>query len=171
MSDIRVEFVLAVGRNGVIGQDNGLPWRLSGDLKRFRALTLGKPVLMGRKTFQSIGKPLDGRTNIVITRDASFSPHGVLVANSPERGLALARDAAVAMRTDAVMVIGGAEIYRQLRDRADVMHLTRVDLAPEGDAYFDEPEPAQWRMTAQDAVAAGPGDDADFTIETYIRVK
>lgn len=169
MSDIRVEFVVAAGRNGVIGRDNELPWRLSSDLKRFRALTLGKPVVMGRKTFQSIGKPLDGRANIVITRDASFSVEGVEVADSPERGLALARAAALRLNADAVMVIGGAEVYRQLRDQADVIHLTRVDLAPDGDARFEEPDPASWRMSHQERVEAGPRDDADFTVETYVR--
>jgi dihydrofolate reductase len=170
LSDIRVEFVVAAGRNGVIGRENDLPWRLSSDLKRFRKLTLGKPVLMGRKTFESIGKPLDGRANVVVTRDAGFSEESVEVADSPMQGLTLARAAAARMDADAVMVIGGAEIYRQLRDEADIIHLTRVDLAPEGDAYFEQPDPAQWRMTQQEHVEAGLRDDADYTVETYMRV-
>jgi dihydrofolate reductase len=169
MSEIQIALVVAAGRNGVIGRDGDLPWRLSSDLKRFRALTLGKPVLMGRKTFQSIGRPLDGRPNIVVTRDPDFGPEGVEVAGTLEDGLALARSAAHRIEADSVMVIGGAQVYDQLRGQADVIHLTRVDLAPDGEALFAEPDDAEWRMSEQEHVKAGPKDDADFVVETYVR--
>ena len=169
MSGPSIELVVAAARNGVIGRDGGLPWRLGSDLRRFRALTMGKPVLMGRKTFASIGRPLDGRANVVVTRDPGFAAAGVEVAGSLGEGLELARAAARRMGADAVMVIGGAEIYRQCIDLADVVHLTRVDLAPDGDTVFPTLDPAAWQCVSTEAVPAGERDDAGFTVETHLR--
>ncbi|MEQ8250832.1 MAG: type 3 dihydrofolate reductase [Oceanibaculum nanhaiense] len=137
--------IAALARNRVIGQGNGLPWRLPGDLKFFKATTLGKPVVMGRKTFQSIGKPLPGRPNIVVTRDPGFAAEGVHVARDIESALDLA--ATLARETDAgeVMVIGGAEIYAQALPRLDRLYLTEIDAEIAGDAYFPEIEPRAWR--------------------------
>ena len=166
---ISVEFAVAVARNGVIGRDGGLPWRMPSDLKHFRKLTMGKPVLMGRKTFQSIGKPLDGRDNIVVTRDAGFAHEGVYVAASVEDGLTLARDLARKSGAGAVMVIGGEEIFRQAFPAADVLHINEIDLEPDGDAFFPPLDPAQWKVVSREEFAKGEKDDAAFSAVTWVR--
>ncbi|MGI9157034.1 MAG: dihydrofolate reductase [Marmoricola sp.] len=129
--DKRVVLVAAVADNGVIGYDGALPWHLSDDLRHFRAVTQGNIVLMGRTTYQSIGRPLPHRTNIVLTRDPDWSADGVLVAHDLDQALALADD-----HEGDVMVIGGAEVYAQSFDRADAQVLTEVHLSPEGDTYY-----------------------------------
>ena len=166
---IAIAFAVAVAKNGVIGKDGGLPWRIPGDLKQFRKLTMGKPVLMGRKTFQSIGKPLDGRDNVVITRDKSFSHEGVHVASSVEEGLNVARDLARERGADAVMVIGGEEIFRQTLGVADVLHINEIDMEPDGDAFFPPLDPAQWTVAAREDFARGERDDAAFSSITWMR--
>lgn len=144
MSAMRVTFIVAVAKNGVIGKDGALPWHLPGDLKRFKARTSGHPVIMGRKTYASIGKPLPGRTNVVITRDREFAAPGIVVAHDPRAALDEARSAP---GNDECFVIGGAEIYRSLLDHADRIELTRVDLDVEGDTHFDVPSTG-WREVA-----------------------
>lgn len=166
---ITVEFAVAVARNGVIGRDGGLPWRMPSDLKHFRALTLGKPVLMGRKTFQAIGKPLDGRANVVVTRDETFAPEGVHVAGSVQAGLAAARKLALESGAGAVMVIGGADIYRQTLEDADVVHVSLIDLEPEGDARFPPLDPAVWKLESRRDFPKGEKDDAAFSALTWVR--
>lgn len=141
---MRITIVVAVARNGVIGKNGGLAWKISDDLKRFRALTMGKPVVMGRKTFQSIGKPLKGRANIVVSR-SSAPIEGVAVARTFEEALAIAADAAAASDADEICVIGGAEIYRQALGIADRIHLTEVDAEIEGDVHFPAIDPADWK--------------------------
>jgi dihydrofolate reductase len=127
----RIAFVVAADRNKVIGKDGALPWRLPDDMRRVRALTIGKPLIMGRRTYDSIGRPLPKRTNIVMTRDPSFHPDGVKVARSKEEALALAGDA------PEIIVFGGAEIFRQFLVDVDVVYLTAVDADVGGDTYFD----------------------------------
>ena len=122
--------IVAVAENGVIGRDNDLPWRLSGDLKRFKAVTMGKPLIMGRRTFDSIGRPLPGRANIVLTRDADFSPEGVLVVHDPDAALEVAEQEAGRAGADEIMVIGGAGIYDLFLDRASRIYLTEVHDSP-----------------------------------------
>lgn len=139
-----IALVVAAGSNGCIGIANRLPWRLPGDLRHFRQVTLGKPVVMGRKTFESIGRPLPGRHNLVVTRDLGWRAAGVEVVMSLEVALARARVLAEAAGSGEVAVIGGAEIYAQVRPLADLMYLTRVELAPEGDAFFELPAPSEW---------------------------
>ncbi len=134
-----LSLIVAVADNGVIGQRNGLPWRLPEDLKRFRTLTMGKPVIMGRKTFDSIGKPLPGRINIVITRQAGLSLPGCLVVDSLPAAIAAAG------AVDEAMIIGGAEVYRQALPTAQRVYLTRVHAQVEGDACFPELNAQQWR--------------------------
>jgi dihydrofolate reductase len=162
--------VAAVAENGVIGRGNALPWRLKSDLRHFRAMTTGKPVLMGRKTFHSIGRPLPGRTNIVVTRDPAFAARGIIVA----RGLDAALDAAAgdALRRNAseVMVIGGADIYAALMPRATRLEITRVHASPEGDVYFPAIDPAAWREVARSEHAAGLEDDTGFALLTFRRI-
>jgi dihydrofolate reductase len=156
ISSVPVALIVAVARNGVIGRDNTLPWRLPADLKHFKATTLGKPIVMGRKTFESLGKPLPGRTNIVITRDRNFAADGAVIVHSLEE--ALGEAAAVAARDGAaeVMVIGGAEIYRQALLLAQTVYYTRVLLDVEGDAFFPELDAGQWQcIDRQQFVAEG----------------
>lgn len=124
--------------NRVIGRDNTLPWRLPADLKRFRAITMGHPILMGRRTFESIGRPLDGRTNLIVTRNPSYKVEGAIVESSIERALAHCSE------DEEVMVIGGASFYEQLMSRASRMYLTLIHQAFEGDAFFPAYDPKEW---------------------------
>ncbi len=142
---MKLALVVAVARNGVIGGDGALPWRISDDLKWFKQNTMGKPVLMGRKTFHSIGGALPGRDNIVLTRDPEFAAARVFVARSLQGGLALAAACASTRGADEYCVIGGGDIYVQTIARADRIYLTRVDAEPAGDAFFPAIEPGQWR--------------------------
>lgn len=168
---MEIVFVVAMADNGVIGRDGAMPWRLKSELRHFRALTLGHPVVMGRKTYLAIGRPLPGRTNIVVSRDPNFSFPGVMVAPSTSAALAAARGDAMRRGVDAVMVIGGADIYAQLMADADRLELTRVHARPDGDAFFAEPEAAVWRLDASTEHPAGLGDEAGFTTQTYRRVE
>ena len=161
--------VAAVARNGVIGADNGLPWRVSSDLKHFRALTMGKPLILGRRTFESLERPLPGREIIVVTRDPRFSPVGVRIAHSPVEALALARRLAVAMAVDEIIVGGGAEIFRALMDETQRIELTEVALEPEGDVFFPSLDMAQWRETRRETPPRGERDEADFAFVTLAR--
>ena len=167
---IPLVLVAAVADNGVIGRDNALPWHLGSDLKRFKALTANKPVIMGRKTYESIGKPLPGRTNIVVTRDWAFKPQGLVMATSLDAALAIARDDAKRRGANAIMVIGGTEIFAQTMPLADRLEITHVHARPEGDTFLPAIDPAIWRETARSEHAAGPNDDADFSCVTYVRV-
>ncbi len=156
---MHVAIHVAVAQNGVIGRDNGLPWRLSSDLKRFKAGTMGKPIVMGRKTFESIGKPLPGRLNIVVTRDPAFCAEGVEVAASLDDALALARVRARCMAAaDEICVVGGGEIYRQALPIADRLHVTHVLADVDGDAHFPEIDPATWLLVSSEDVPAGERD-------------
>jgi dihydrofolate reductase len=163
--------VAAVARNGVIGADNRLLWRLSSDLRRFKALTLGKPLVMGRKTFESIGRLLPGREMIVVTHDPRFSAEGVLVAHGLEAALALAEARAEAMGADAIVIAGGGELYAQTIGRAQRLAITEVALAPEGDAFFPSIDPTLWREIRREPGVRGPKDEADFAFVEYERVK
>jgi dihydrofolate reductase len=162
--------VAAVAENGVIGRGGRLPWRLKSDMRHFRNLTWGHPVVMGRKTYHSMGKPLAGRTNIVVTRDRSFTVPGVVVAHSLETALAAARGDALRRSAAAIMVIGGAGIYAQVISTAARLEITRVHANPNGDAVFPPIDPEVWREVARREHPAGPGDDASFTILTYERI-
>lgn len=133
---IRLAAIVAMGRNRCIGIDNSLPWYLPEDLKHFKAKTLGKPVVMGRKTFESIGKPLPGRTNIVITRNPEWSAPGVRVVGDLAEGIEMAKAQAEISGHEEAMVIGGAEIYTQAMPHLERLYITEVDAAPEGDAFF-----------------------------------
>ena len=138
MAEPLVSLIVAMARNGVIGRDNALPWRLSEDLRRFKAATLGKPILMGRKTFESIGHALPGRTNLVLTRDPGWTAPGAVVVHSLEAALAAAAGAA------ELVVIGGAQIYRLVMPFARRMYLTHVHADVPGDTYFPDFDPTQW---------------------------
>lgn len=135
---IRLSMIVALGRNRVIGIANVMPWHIPADLKYFKSQTLGKPIIMGRKTLQSIGKPLSGRANIVITRDPSFHAEGVQLASSLDRALKLAEEKAVEIAAQEIMIVGGGQIYQQAIERVTRLYLTEIDVAPKGDAYFPD---------------------------------
>ncbi|GAA5541117.1 Dihydrofolate reductase [Ochrobactrum soli] len=153
-----VSIIVAAAENGVIGRDNDMPWRLSTDLKRFKALTLGKPVIMGRRTWESIGRPLPGRPNIVVTRDANFQAEGVHIVGSLEEGIALGRKLAEELGAGEVCIIGGGKIYAQALPLADRVHLTRVLAAIDGDTHFPEIKSDGWRLVSSEDVPAGDKD-------------
>ena len=165
-----IVLIAAVSESSVIGRDNALPWRLKSDMAHSRALTMGKPVLMGRKTFASIGKPLPGRTNIVLSRDPAFAAPGMLVARTLAAALEAARGDAFRSGTGEIAVIGGADLYAQTMSIADRLEITRVHAEMAGDAIFPIIDPALWREIARKEQAAGPGDDADMTFLTYLPV-
>jgi len=161
--------VAAVADNGVIGQAGGLPWRLTLDLRHFRAVTMGKPVVMGRKTYLSIGKPLAGRTNIVVSRNPEFAAPGIIVAASIEAALAAARGDALRRAADAVAVIGGADLYEHTIASADRLVITRVHLRPAGDTMFPVIDRSLWKEVERREHDPGPGDAAGFTLLVYER--
>jgi dihydrofolate reductase len=166
---ISVELVIAVARNGVIGRDGGLPWRLSTDMKRFKAITMGNPIIMGRKTFQSIGRALPGRVNIVVTRDARFEAEGATVAASIQAALDVAKEAARSSGGNRVCVIGGGEIYRLFLPLADCVHLTHVESEPEGDTVFPTLNAAEWTVESEENVPAGEKDSVATRYVVYRR--
>lgn len=161
---MRVSLIAAVAENGVIGREGGLPWRIPEDLKFFKATTLGKPVIMGRKTYDSIGRPLPGRLNIVLTHDSRWRAEGVSNARDLDAALDIARASGAA----EAMIIGGGKVYEAALPRASRIYLTRVHRAFEGDAYFPPLDPAEWAETARKKGA--PGDTPpDYTFLTLER--
>jgi dihydrofolate reductase len=169
VTDVPLALVAAIARNWVIGANGGLPWRLSSDLKRFKALTWGKPLVMGRKTFESIGRALPGRETIVVTRDPAFAPSGVLVAHNLDAGLDLAAERANAMGADEIIVAGGGEIYAQTIARASRLFITEVSLDADGEARFPPIDPREWREVSRETGERDLRDDADFAFVDYER--
>jgi dihydrofolate reductase len=161
---ISIALVVAAAENGVIGRGGGLPWRIPSDLKTFRRLTLGKPIIMGRKTYQAIGKPLDQRDNIVVTRDPAFQAAGVIVAGSLAEALANARALAAAKSIDEMIVIGGAELYRQALPLADRIYLTRVHAEPQGDALFPPLSEGDWHEVSREPLPRDARDEHACTL-------
>lgn len=157
-----VSLIVAMAQNGVIGRGNALPWRLPEDLRRFKAATMGKPILMGRKTFESIGRPLPGRVNLVLTRDAAWSAPGALVVHSLEQALVRAGAA------PELMVIGGAEIYRLVLPFARRIYLTHVHADVAGDTYFPAFDPAQW---VDVACEARPADEHNAHAVSFLMLE
>ncbi|WP_312846770.1 dihydrofolate reductase [Stappia sediminis] len=169
MGEPEIVLIAAVADNDVIGAGNDMPWRLPSDLRRFKRLTVGRPVIMGRKTFQSIGKPLPDRPNIVVTRDASFDAKGADVVATVEAAIELARRLARDGGADSVIVMGGGEIYRATIALADRLEITRVHAMPEGDTHFPDIDAGQWRETAREGPERGEKDSAEVTYLTYRR--
>jgi dihydrofolate reductase len=154
-----VVMVVAAGRNGVIGSDGDMPWRMRSSLRRFRALTMGKPMIMGRKTFESIGKPLDGRDTIVVTRNKAFKVEGVHVAADLAAALRIGADLAAARKADEIVIAGGGEIYRQALAFASVVHLDLIDATPAGDTTFPQLDPGEWQEVGRETVAGLAEDE------------
>jgi dihydrofolate reductase len=169
MSDIKISLVVAVARNGVIGIQNTLPWTLPSELKQFKATTTGHPVVMGRNTYEAIGKPLPDRDNVVLTRGEIMEDPRVHTVNSIEEGIALAKRFAANRKVKEVMVIGGGQIYQQTLPLADRIYFTRVEMDAEGDTVCPDLNPEVWKEVARQEFKAGPEDNADYTIMTLDR--
>ncbi len=165
-----IVLVAAVAENGVIGRGNALPWRLKSDMAHFRNLTMGKPVVVGRKTYLSIGKPLKGRTTIVVSRDPAFAAPGVLVARNLDYALTAARGDALRRGADTIIVAGGADIYIQAVPVAARLAITEVHERVEGDARFPAIDPQMWREVARSEQQPAADDEASFAFVSYERV-
>jgi dihydrofolate reductase len=168
---MRIHLIAAVAENGVIGRGDALPWRLKSDMRHFRDATMGKPVVMGRKTFVSIGRPLKGRTTIVVTRDRAFAAPGIVVAPSLDAALTVARGDALRRGTDTIAVAGGADIYAQAMSLATQLVITLVHLRADGDAVFPEIDPDMWHESARSEHQPAAEDDAPFAFVTYQRAQ
>ncbi len=166
---MEIVLIAAVAENGVIGADNAIPWRLKSDMPRFKAMTIGRPVVMGRKTFISLKRPLPGRTNIVVTRDPAYRAAGAVVTTSFDAACATARGDALRRAVREIAVIGGADIYAQFMPLADRLEITEVHLRPEGDTCFPLIDAGLWDEVARTYHQAGPDDGAAFSYVTYRR--
>jgi dihydrofolate reductase len=166
---MEIVLIVAVADNGVIGADGAIPWRLKTDMQRLKAMTLGKPIVMGRKTFVSLRRPLPGRTNIVVTRDAHFRSPGAVVTTSLADARAVATGDALRRLATEIAVIGGAEIYAQWMPYADRLEITEVHARPAGDTYFAAIDAAVWEEVARVRNSAGSDNSADFSFVTYRR--
>ncbi|WP_404403142.1 dihydrofolate reductase [Pelagibacterium halotolerans] len=169
MSDICISMIAAVAANGVIGAEGAMPWHLPSDFAFYKSVTMGKPLVVGRKTFESIGKPLPGRTNIVVTRNKDYAPDGVIVVGTLEEGIAQAKAIARRDGVDEIFINGGAEIYRQAMPMADRLYLTHVQLSPEGDTVFPEITPETWEVETLSDIVPGERDTAAFVVKVYDR--
>ena len=157
---MRVSIIVAVSANNVIGADGGLPWRLSEDLRRFKEITMGKPMIMGRQTFESIGKALPGRRSVILTRQTDYKQAGCDVVNTPEAALELVGDA------DEVMIIGGGKVYEHYLPMTDRIYLTRVHTEVEGDTFFPEINEDEWRIVSSQPLQAN--DERPFSISFQV---
>ena len=171
MTDVPVSIVVAVSKDGVIGREGGMPWRLSTDLKRFKALTIGKPIIVGRKTLESFGgKPLPGRPHVVVSRNADLTIEGAVVAASVQEALVIAQRIASETGADEVCVIGGGEIYAQALRAADVLYVTHVDATiGDGDTFFPAIEPEVFAKREETAYPAGEKDSFPTRFAVYAR--
>nr|AIA16719.1 Dihydrofolate reductase [uncultured bacterium] len=168
---VKIAMIAGVAENGVIGNDQTIPWRIPSDMGFFKRTTLGKPIIMGRKQYETVGKPLPGRTNIVVTRQESYQPEGVLVFGSIDAALDKAREIAESDGVDEIMIIGGGQLYAQLIDRADRLYISHVDLAPAGDVRFPEIAPEDWAVVDLPEVEPSPKDEASYRVKVYERRK
>ena len=160
---MKISLVVAAAANSVIGSDGGLPWHLPNDFKYFKRITMGKPIVMGRRTWESIGRPLPGRQNVVLTRDQNFEAPGVTVVNSADAAIAAAGDAA------DLMIIGGGQVYAEFLDMAERVYLTRVATRVAGDTVFPELDGSVWRLVSTEAHAADDRHAFDYEFRVYER--
>lgn len=166
---IKIAMIAGVAENGVIGNDQTIPWRVPSDMAFFKKTTMGKPIVMGRKQFDTLGKPLPGRANIVVTRQQGYQREGAEVFHDIEAAIERARAIAAADGVDEIMIIGGGELYAQLIDRADRLYITHIDLAPEGDVRFPAIAGEQWAVVDLPEVAPSPKDEATYRVKVYER--
>lgn len=170
MADITISLIAAVAANDVIGVDNDMPWRLSTDLKRFKSVTMGKPIIMGRRTFESVGKALPGRLNVVVTRNQGLELEGAVVAASLDDAIIVAKVEAFKTGQDELMITGGGQIYASAMELADRLYITHVDARPDGDTYFPKIDEAEWKIVHEEAVPRGDVDNADTVYRIYERI-
>jgi dihydrofolate reductase len=172
MNRTKISLIAAVAENGIIGNGNRLPWRIQGDMMFFKQITLAKPIIMGRKTFDSLGgRPLKDRLNIVVTRNTDYKAEGAIVTTTVEKAFDIGRKIAAETGKDEVMVIGGAEIYRLALPMADRLYLTEIHMQPEGDTKFPDFDRSEWVETKRDFHKAQKGESADYTITVLERKK
>ena len=170
MNTAIVSLVVARAKNGVIGRDGALPWRLKSDMALFKATKLGKPIIMGRKTWDSLPrKPLPGRMNLVLSRDASFEPQGAIACENLTEALGIAREQAEEDGVDEVCVIGGSGLFELALPKARRLYLTEVDAEPEGDVVFPAFDESTWREVRREAHPAAEGDDYAFVFRVLER--
>jgi len=165
-----IALVVAMAENGAIGRRGELPWRLSSDMRYFRKITMGKPVIMGRRTFKSLPRVLDGRLNVVLTRDQGFVALDAVMGHSLEEGLAAARSAAERTGADEIMVIGGEEVFREVLPQARRIYLTEVHASPEADTWFPPLDKREWREVSRERHEPGPRDEHAFSFVVLERV-
>lgn len=168
---VRIAMIAGVAENGVIGSEQTIPWRVPSDMAFFKQTTMGKPIVMGRKQFETVGRPLPGRANIVVTRQKDYHPEGVMVVHSVDAAIDEARSIAEANGVDEIMIIGGGELYAQLMARADRLYISHIDLAPAGDVLFPAIAPEQWVVVDLPEVAPSPRDEASYRVKVYERRK
>ncbi len=166
-----ISLIAAVAENGVIGNHNDLPWKIKSEMKYFVRMTKGKPIILGRQTFESVGNPLKDRPNIVVTRDTGYRRDDATVTHSIEEALAAAKKIAAETGQDEIMIGGGAEIYKLALPVTDRMYITEVHLQPEGDTHFPDYDPAEWEETKSEFHKAAEGESADYTIRVLDRKK
>lgn len=169
MNSRKLVIVVAVAENGVIGRNGGMPWRIPSDLKHFKTITMGKPVVMGRKTFESIGRPLPGRTNIVLTRDRNWRADGALTGQSLEEVLRLANEGAARSGTGEFAIIGGSTLFEKTLPMAARIELTEVHARPEGDVFFPEFDRSEWRETRREGPIQDEKDEYPYSVMTLER--
>ena len=164
-----IAMIAGVALNNVIGANGGIPWKIPSDMGFFKRTTMGKPIVMGRKQYETVGRPLPGRANIVVSRKPGYQPEGVIVVHSLEAGLAKAQEIAAADGASEVMVIGGGDIYAQAMPLADRLYISHVDLVPAGEIVFPRIDPTLWRVVDEPEVAASDKDSASFRVRVYER--
>ncbi|MEZ5854916.1 MAG: dihydrofolate reductase [Hyphomicrobiaceae bacterium] len=169
LTGYKITLVVAAARNGVIGRSGDMPWRMPSSLRRFRALTLGRPMIMGRKTFEAIGRPLDGRDTIVVTRDPKYSSPGIHTAPNLDTALQIAKRLAVARATNEIIIAGGGEIYRAALAVATHVHLDLIDATPDGDTTFPPLPPDEWHEQSRESVEPHANDQYPMTAISYCR--
>jgi dihydrofolate reductase len=169
VNSLPLVLVVAVAENGVIGRKQQLPWRIPGDLKHFKAVTMGKPMVMGRKTYESVGKPLPGRTSVVLTSDKNWRAEGVLVGHSLEEVLKLANDDAKKTGASGIAIIGGSALFEETLPMAAKIELTEVHARPEGDVFFPEYDRNAWREARREGPMQGEKDDHAYSVVTLER--
>ncbi len=164
-----IAMIAGVARNNVIGADGGIPWKIPSDMAFFKRTTMGKPIVMGRKQYETVGKPLPGRTNIVVTRRLDYAPQGIIVVNSLDAALEQARGIASTDGVGEVMVIGGGDVYTQAMSLAGRLYISHVDLEPQGDVLFPPIDPAVWQVVEEPEVPISDKDSAAFRVRVYER--
>ena len=161
--------IVGVAENGVIGAHGTIPWRIPSDMGFFKRTTMGKPIIMGRKQYESVGRPLPGRVNIVVTRRQGYQPDGVIVISGLEAAIEHGKTIAAADGVDEAMIIGGGEIYAQALDRADRLYVSHIALSPPGDVIFPSIDPNEWVVVDEPMVTPSPKDEATFVVRVYER--